>query len=121
MEQDINTFISEMTQLRSELTRIGELLTRYEKPKKTKEERPPLPHNPKVSKDEAAAILLVSPRQLQRIRKKIGLKWRMEGRESMYFLESIVNAICNYQLPWNPAVYDQILNRITKLPIMPSL
>lgn len=121
MEQDINTVISEMSQLRSELSRITELLTRYEKPKKAKEDRPTLPHNPKVSKDEAAAILLVSPRQLQRIRKKIGLKWRMEGRESMYLLESIVNAICYHQLPWNPAVYDKILTRITKLPIMPQL
>ncbi len=121
MEQDINTVLSEMSQLRTELSHITELLTKYEKPKKEKETRPPLPHNPRVSKDEAASILLVSPRQLQRIRKKIGLKWRMEGRDSVYFLESIVNAICHHQLPWNPAAYDQIISRITKLPVMPRL
>ncbi len=39
-----------------------------------------LPYEPKVSKYEAAEILCVSPRQLQRIRVRMKLKWRKVGK-----------------------------------------
>lgn len=38
-----------------------------------------LPNQPMVSKYETAAILCVSPRHLQRIRKRLVLKWKKVG------------------------------------------
>ena len=121
MELNIEQILNEVSEMREGMVRIMEYISKKEQPQQVKEKTYPLPQNPKVTKDEAASILLVSPRHLQRIRKKIGLKWRKEGRDTMYFLDSIVNAIRNNQLSWSPIAYDKIINRISKLPIMPRL
>ena len=67
--------------------------------KEKNDARPQLPARPMVTKDEAAAILLVSP-AISSIRKKLGLKWKMVGRETHYYLKEIVDAIHATQCPW---------------------
>lgn len=75
-----------------------------------------LPNQPMVSKYEAAAILCVSPRHLQRIRKRLVLKWKKVGRETHYFLKELVEAIEKFQCPWNPVAYERAMKRVTRLP-----
>ncbi len=85
------------------------------KKKEAKIPQPP-PPRPKVSKDEAARILLISPRQLQRVRKKYKLKWMMFGRDSYYYLDTIVEAIVIFELPWDPIEFEKCKTRISKIP-----
>lgn len=109
MRVEIRTLISEMESREKRLARERE---------KEKEKAPTMPNRPKVSKVEAASILLMSPRNLQRIRKKVGLKWIKSGRETHYFLETIVAAIHAYQLAWSQKAFDSVRSRITKLPVL---
>lgn len=61
-----------------------------------------LPNEPKVSKYEAAEILCISPRQLQRTRQKLKLKWRKVGKETHYLLKELVEAIERTQCSCRP-------------------
>ncbi|MCM1152588.1 MAG: hypothetical protein NC328_02900 [Muribaculum sp.] len=89
-----------------------------ESAKKKKEVKIPQPPPPriKVTKDEAARILLISPRQVQRVRNKYKLKWTMIGRDSYYYLDTLVEAIKLFELPWDPAEFERCKKRITKIP-----
>ena len=106
--------------MRGDLSRVLDyIVAKEEKERKAKEKndaRPQLPARPMVTKDEAAATLLVSPRHLQRIRKKLGLKWKMVGRETHYYLKEIVDAIHATQCPWDSVAYEKALKRLTRLP-----
>lgn len=124
MEHEITTVYeslkTEVAGMRGELSRVLEyLMAKEEKERKAKEKndaRPQLPLRPMVTKEEAAAILLVSPRHLQRIRKKLGLKWKKVGRETHYYLKEIVDAIHATQSPWDSVAYEKALKRVTRLP-----
>lgn len=106
--------------MRGDLSRVLDyIVAKEEKERKAREKndaRPQLPLRPMVTKEEAAAILLVSPRHLQRIRKKLGLKWKKVGRETHYYLKEIVDAIHATQCPWDSVAYEKVLKRVTHLP-----
>lgn len=106
--------------MRGELSRVLEyLMAKEEKERKARvkqEAGPQMPVRPMVIKEEAAAILLVSPRHLQRIRKRLGLKWKKVGRETHYYLKEIVEAIHATQCPWDSVAYEKALKRVTRLP-----
>lgn len=110
----------EVAGMRGDLSRVLDyIVAKEEKERKAKEKndaQPQLPVRPMVTKDEAAAILLVSPRHLQRIRKKLGLKWKTVGRETHYYLKEIVEAIHATQCPWDSVAYEKALKRLTRLP-----
>lgn len=89
--------------------------SKKKKKKEVKIDSPP-PPRPKVTKEEAAGILTISTRQLQRVRKKFKLKWAYFGRESYYYLDTIVEAITMYDLPWNPTLFEKIKSRIKTIP-----
>lgn len=110
----------EVAQMRSDISRLLEQISKKETPPKKVKETP-MPINPKVSKVEAAAILLISPRQLQRVRKRLNLKWRMEGRDSYYYLDTIVKAIHTFGLSWSQSEFDKIVSRLNRLPQMPTV
>ena len=124
MEHEITTVYeslkTEVAGMRGELSRVLEyLMAKEEKERKGKEKKelhPQLPIRLMVTKEEAAAILLVSPRHLQRIRKKLGLKWKKVGRETHYYLKEIVDAIHATQCPWDSVAYEKALKRLTRLP-----
>lgn len=124
MEHEITTTYeslkSEVAGMRGELSRVLEyLMAKEEKERKAKEKQeagPQMPVRPMVTKEEAAAILLVSPRHLQRIRKRLGLKWKKFGRETHYYLKEIVEAIHATQCPWDSVAYEKALKRVTRLP-----
>ncbi len=124
MEHEITTTYeslkSEVAGMRGELSRVLEyLMAKEEKERKAREKQeagPQMPVRPMVTKEEAAAILLVSPRHLQRIRKRLGLKWKKVGRETHYYLKEIVEAIHATQCPWDSVAYEKALKRVTRLP-----
>ena len=124
MEHEITTTYeslkSEVAGMRGELSRVLEyLMAKEEKERKAREKQeagPQMPVRPIVTKEEAAAILLVSPRHLQRIRKRLGLKWKKVGRETHYYLKEIVEAIHATQCPWDSVAYEKALKRVTRLP-----
>lgn len=124
MEHEITTTYeslkSEVADMRGELSRVLEyLMAKEEKERKAREKQeagPQMPVRPMVTKEEAAAILLVSPRHLQRIRKRLGLKWKKVGRETHYYLKEIVEAIHATQCPWDSVAYEKALKRVTRLP-----
>lgn len=124
MEHEITTTYeslkSEVAGMRGELSRVLEyLMAKEEKERKAREKQeagPQMPVRPMVTKEEAAAILLVSPRHLQRIRKRLGLKWKKVGRETHYYLKEIVGAIHATQCPWDSVAYEKALKRVTRLP-----
>lgn len=124
MEHEINTTYeslkTEVAGMRGELSRVLEyIIAKEEKERKAKEKKdaqPPMPVRPMVTKEEAAAILLVSPRHLQRIRRRLGLKWKKVGRETHYYLKEIVEAIYATQCPWDSVAYEKALKRVTRLP-----
>ena len=111
---------TEVADMRGELSRVLEyLIAKEDKERKAKEKlqaKPQMPARPMVTKEEAAAILLVSSRHLQRIRKRLGLKWKKVGRETHYYLKEIVEAIHATQCPWDSAAYEKALKRVTRLP-----
>lgn len=124
MEHEITTTYeslkSEVAGMRGELSRVLEyLMAKEEKERKAREKQeagPQMTVRPMVTKEEAAAILLVSPRHLQRIRKRLGLKWKKVGRETHYYLKEIVEAIHATQCPWDSVAYEKALKRVTRLP-----
>lgn len=124
MEHEITTTYeslkSEVAGMRGELSRVLEyLMAKEEKERKAREKQeagPQMPVRPMVTKEEAAAILLVSPRHLQRIRKRLGLKWKKVGRETHYYLKEIVEAIHATQCQWDSVAYEKALKRVTRLP-----
>lgn len=124
MEHEITTTYeslkSEVAGMRGELSRVLEyLMAKEEKERKAREKQeagPQMPVRPMVTKEEAAAILLVSPRHLKRIRKRLGLKWKKVGRETHYYLKEIVEAIHATQCPWDSVAYEKALKRVTRLP-----
>lgn len=124
MEHEITTTYeslkTEVAGMRGELSRVLEyIIAKEEKERKAKEKKeaqPPMPVRPMVTKEEAAAILLVSPRHLQRIRRRLGLKWKKVGRETHYYLKEIVEAIHATQCPWDSVAYEKALKRVTRLP-----
>lgn len=124
MEHEITTTYeslkSEVAGMRGELSRVLEyLMAKEEKERKAREKQeagPQMPVRPMVTKEEAAAIILVSPRHLQRIRKRLGLKWKKVGRETHYYLKEIVEAIHATQCPWDSVAYEKALKRVTRLP-----
>lgn len=124
MEHEITTTYeslkSEVAGMRGELSRVLEyLMAKEEKERKAREKQeagPQMPVRPMVTKEEAAAILLVSPRHLQRIRKRLGLKWKKVGRETHYYLKEIVEAIHATQCQWDSVAYEKALKRVTHLP-----
>lgn len=124
MEHEITTTYeslkSEVAGMRGELSRVLEyLMAKEEKERKAREKQeagPQMPVRPMVTKEEAAAILLVSPRHLQRIRKRLGFKWKKVGRETHYYLKEIVEAIHATQCPWDSVAYEKALKRVTRLP-----
>lgn len=124
MEQEITTTYeslkTEVAGMRGELSRVLEyIIAKEEKERKAKEKKesqPPMPVRPMVTKEEAAAILLVSPRHLQRIRKRMALKWQKVGRETLYYLKELVDAIHATQCQWDSVAYEKALKRVTRLP-----
>ena len=85
----------------SQILAYMESVSAKKKKQEAKIPQPP-PPRPKVSKDEAARILLISPRQLQ--------------RDSYYYLDTIVEAIVIFELPWDPIEFEKCKTRITKIP-----
>lgn len=106
--------------MRGELSRVLEyLMAKEEKERKAKEKKelhPQLPIRLMVTKEEAAAILMVSTRHLQRIRKRMALKWKKVGRETLYYLKELVDAIHATQCQWDSVAYEKALKRVTRLP-----
>ena len=111
---------TESNWLQSSIARIVKFIDKQEELQRTSEEKGfvhfHLPNRPMISKEETAAVLCVSPRHLQRIRRKLGLKWRKIGRETHYYLKELVEAIQNHQCPWNVTAYEKAVRRITRLP-----
>lgn len=110
MKQEVEWLRGEISQLRSQL------YSESRKEKRLRAMLKALASNPIISKVEAADILMVSTRHLQRIRDEIGLKWKQNGRDSYYYLESIVIAIYKFHLPWNKRAYEKIKARVSDLP-----
>lgn len=124
MEHEITTTYeslkSEVAGMRGELSRVLEyLMAKEEKERKAKEKKeshPQLPVRLMITKEEAAAILMVSSRHLQRIRKRMALKWKKVGRETLYYLKELVDAINATQCQWDSVAYEKALKRVTRLP-----
>lgn len=121
--QDQDAIRLEMEEMRGKLSDVLFYIAKKEKEADEKKENPTayadnfvLPPRPMVTKNEAAALLMISPRQLQRVRHRLKLKWEMVGRETHYSLKELVKAIWDTQCPWDIAVYEKILNRVTRLP-----
>ncbi len=112
--------IQEFQALKGKIDRIEQYIIAQETKLQKAEEfgfiNKKLPYEPKVSKYEAAEILCVSPRQLQRIRVRMKLKWRKVGKETHYLLKELVEAIERTQCNWNPTAYERALKRVTRLP-----
>lgn len=117
MEQnkELQELRAEVAGMRSDMADLKNLLK--EEKAKDKASKPPMPENPRVTKDECAAILLCCPRHLQRKRKPWGLRWKKVGRETHYYVKEIVAAIQRHQLPWNQKAYESAIARITRLPV----
>lgn len=124
MEHEITTVYeslkTEVAGMRGELSRVLEyLMAKDEKERKAKEKKeshPQLPVRLMITKEEAAAILMVSSRHLQRIRKRMALKWKKVGRETLYYLKELVDAINATQCQWDSVAYEKALKRVTRLP-----
>lgn len=113
----LENFKREVEIIKGEISRLREQLsTETRKEKQLRAMLKALAANPIISKSEAADILCVSERHLQRIREDIGLKWKQNGRDSYYFLESIVIAIYKFQLPWNRKAFERVQARVKNLP-----
>lgn len=124
-QQEKSTYdglLEEVSGMRGDLSRLLSYISDKEenerKAKEKKEATPPIPQRPMVTKEEASAILLVSSRHLQRIRRRLGLKWKKVGRETHYYLKEIVEAIWATQCPWDSNAYEKALKRVTRLPIL---
>lgn len=118
MEQnkELQQLREEVAGMRSDMADLKALIK--EEKAKNKAAKPPMPDNPKVTKEECAAILLCCGRHLQRKRKAWGLRWKKVGRETHYYIKEIVWAIQKHQLPWSQKAYEAALARITKLPVL---
>ena len=73
---------------------------------------PPLPNA------KAAALLKMSTRQLQRVRRQYRLKWERRGREIYYNLTSILDAIHRLDLQWDNAVFEKIQSAYLNRPVL---
>lgn len=113
----LDNFKQEVEFIKGEISRLRELVTsESRKERKLRAMLKALAANPVITKAEAASILCVSERHLQRIREDIGLKWKQNGRDSNYFLESIVVAIYKHQLPWSRKAFERVQARVSNLP-----
>lgn len=109
----------EVKSLKGEVSQLRALVNNEQKKKKREEEeRSKMAEEALVSKVDAADILMVSPRHLQRIRHKIGLRWKKNGRDSYYYMESILYAIRTHKLPWNSRVYEKVRTRVLTYPTL---
>ena len=87
-----------------------------EKASRRKEEKQPPMELPPIPNTVAASLLMISTRQLQRIRKQYNLKWLKRGREVLYFIGPLIEAINVYHLQWNPDVFDKIRSNLKNRP-----
>lgn len=91
-------------------------MTKAKKP--TMDEKHPLIPRIRVRKQIAADILIISPRHLQRVRKRFKFTCVKIGRDTYYFLDEIVNAILEFDLPYNEKVFEKEKARFTKALIL---
>ncbi len=110
METITLEYLSRKIESLQELTlSVLELLkTEKKNEKRRKEEKEELMEIPPISKTLAASLLLMSPRQLQRVRDRYKFKWVKHGKETHYFLLPILTAIGQFNLTWDPAVFEKI-------------
>lgn len=126
---DFRTFESlkeEIARMRSDLSLIIEYIEATKDKWRTAEERQSsdkqyemetqLSARSLVTNREAADILLISTRQLQRIRTRLCLRWVRTGRETHYYLRDIVTAINTTNCRWDSAAYEKVLRRLTRRP-----
>lgn len=116
IKDEVATLREEVATLRIQLKEQEEEAIRRHKELKNENDNYILPSRPLVSKEEAAAILMMSSRQLQRVRGRLKLRWEKVGRETHYLLKDIVDAIWRVQCPWNYNAYERVLERVTRLP-----
>lgn len=99
------------------LALILNLLTKEDRKKKEmREECEDISSIPPIQNYMAAKLLRMSPRQLQRVRRKYKLTWEERGREVFYHLVPIIKAISRLQLKWSEAVLDEIKKSHKKIP-----
>lgn len=109
MEITLETLHDNQEALRELVSSVLTLLNKEKgKTGRQKEEKDNQPTMPPIPNSVAAALLRISTRQLQRIRKQYNLKWLKRGREVLYFLDPLIEAINVYHLPWDPDVFDKI-------------
>lgn len=119
MEITLETLHDNQEALRELVSSVLTLLNK-EKGKigRQKEEKDNQPTMPPIPNSVAAALLRISTRQLQRIRKQYNLKWLKRGREVLYFLGPLIEAINVYHLPWDPVVFDKIRTNYKNRPCL---
>lgn len=81
-----------------------------------KEEKDVIREMPPIRNSDAAGLLQMSTRQLQRVRKTYKLKWERRGREVYYFLTPIISAIRIRNLRWNRQLLEKLLAGYRQLP-----
>ncbi len=119
MEQQITleTLHQRIDSLQELLMNVLDLLSKEKKKQsKENEERDDMMSMPPISNYDAAQLLLMSTRQLQRVRRKYKLIWEERGREVYYHLTPIIKAIRNFNLHWNQSVLEKLMSNYKKLP-----
>lgn len=118
MEITLEMLHAQQETLRGLLSTVVDILSNDKRNhRKKKDDSDPILSLPPISNEKAAALLGISTRQLQRIRKTYNLKWIKRGREVLYYLGPLINAINEYQLPWDPVVFDKIKVSLNKRPL----
>lgn len=84
--------------------------------RETKEKRDVVAEMPPIRNVEAADLLGMSTRQLQRVRRRYRLVWEIRGREVFYQLAPILRAIRRFNLCWNATVLDRLMDAHRSLP-----
>lgn len=81
-----------------------------------KEDKDSLVSMPPISNTDAARLLLISTRQLQRVRRKYRLIWESRGRCVYYHISPIIKAIRAFNLQWSQSVLDSLIANHKRLP-----
>ena len=119
MEQQITleTLLRKIDGLRELLTKALDLLSKEKTAgREERDDQEALRAMPPISNYDAARLLRISTRQLQRVRGKYRLVWEARGRGVFYSLPSIIRAIRAYNLDWNDSVLRSLISNYHRLP-----
>ncbi|MDE6499001.1 MAG: hypothetical protein K2L21_10120 [Muribaculaceae bacterium] len=119
MKQQITleTLLRKIDGLRELLTKALDLLSKEKTARREeRDEQEALRKMPPISNADTARLLLISTRQLQRVRRKYRLTWEARGRSVYYHIAPVIKAIRAFNLPWNDSVLRSLISNYRRLP-----